>query len=55
MRLQHMEIPRLGVKLELRLPVYTTATATPDPSLIFDLHRSLWQHQILNAPSEDRD
>ena len=26
-----MEVPRLGVKLELQLPAYTTATATPDP------------------------
>ena len=25
-----MELPRLGVKLELQLPAYTTATATPD-------------------------
>ena len=30
--LQHMEVPRLEVKLELQLPVYTTATATPDLS-----------------------
>ena len=29
--LQHMEIPRLGVQLELQLPAYTTATATQDP------------------------
>jgi len=35
--LQHMEVPRLGVKLELQLPAYTTATATPDPSCICDL------------------
>ena len=28
---QHMEVPRLGVKLELQLPVYNTAMATPDP------------------------
>ena len=26
-----MEVPRLGVELELQLPAYTTATATPDP------------------------
>ena len=25
----HMEVPRLGVKSEQQLPVYTTATATP--------------------------
>ena len=28
---QHMEVPRLGVKLELQLPAYTTATAMQDP------------------------
>ena len=28
---QHMEVPRLGVELELQLPAYTTATATLDP------------------------
>ena len=27
---QHMGVPRLGVKLELQLPAYTTAPATPD-------------------------
>ena len=31
LHLQHMEVPRLGVKLELYLPAYATATATPDP------------------------
>ena len=29
--LQHVEIPRLGVKLELQLPAYATATAMQDP------------------------
>ena len=29
--LWHMEAPRLGVKSEVQLPTYTTATATPDP------------------------
>ena len=29
----HMQIPRLGVELELQMLAYTTATATPDPSL----------------------
>ena len=43
-----MEIPRLGVKLKLQLPAYTTATATPDPSCICDLHHhSSQQCQIL--------
>ena len=27
----HMELPRLGVELELQLLVYTTAAATPEP------------------------
>ena len=31
LHLQHMEVPRLGVKLELQLPAYTTATAMQDP------------------------
>ena len=29
---QHMEVSRLGVKQELQLPAYVTATATSDPS-----------------------
>ena len=33
----------------------TTATATPDPSRIFDLQHSSWQRQILNPLSEARD
>ena len=32
--LWHMEVPGLGVKLEVQLPAYTTATAIPDPSCI---------------------
>ena len=50
-----MEVPRLGVKLELQLPADTTATATPDPSSVCDLHHGLWQRQILNLLSEARD
>ena len=53
--LQHMEVPRLRVESELQLPAYTTATATPDPSGVCDLHRSSWQWQILNPLSEARD
>ena len=34
---------------------YTTATAAPDPSRIFDLHHSLQQRQILNPLSNARD
>ena len=32
---QHMEVPRLGVKLELQLPAYSTSTATWNLSLIW--------------------
>ena len=32
----HMEIPKLGVELELQLLTYTTATATPDLSHVCD-------------------
>ena len=30
----HMEVPRLGVKSELKPPAYTTTTAMPDPSCV---------------------
>ena len=30
-----MEVPRLGIKLELQLLAYATATATRDPSMIY--------------------
>ena len=50
-----MEVPRLGVELELQLPAYTTATATPDLSRICDLHRSSRQYQILNPLREAND
>ena len=46
-----MEVPRLGVELELELLAYTTATATPDPSHIC----SLRQPEILNPLSEARN
>ena len=36
---RHKEVPRLGVQLELQLPA--TATATPDPNGICDLHPQL--------------
>ena len=52
---QHMEVPRLGVELELQLPAYPTATAMPDLSLICDLHQSSWQCWILGPLNEARD
>jgi len=50
-----MEVPRLGVELELLLPAYTTATATPDPRCIFNLYHSSRQRWILNPLSKARD
>ena len=40
---RHMEVPRLGIKLELQ----PLATAMPDPSFVCDLHHSLWQYRSL--------
>ena len=51
----YMEVPRLGVILELQLPAYATATATPDLSHVCDLHHSSQQHEILNPLSKARD
>ena len=53
--LRHMEVPRLGVELELQMPAYTTATAMQDLSSVCDLHPSSWQHPILNPLSEAGD
>ena len=50
-----MEVPRLGVESELQLPAYITATATPDQSLVCNLHHSSRQCRILNPLSEARD
>ena len=47
----HMEVPRLGVKLELQL----SATATPDLNHVCDLHHSSRQRRVLNSLSEARD
>ena len=50
-----MEVPRLGVQLEVQLLAYTTATAVRDPSHIADLRHSSRQRQIPNPLSEARD
>ena len=50
-----VEVPRLGVESELHPLAYTTATATPDPSCIYDLHHSSWQCRIPNLLNESRD
>ena len=50
-----MEVPSLGVQLELQPLAYPTATAMPDPNHIGNLYHSSQQHQILNPLSEARD
>ena len=49
-----MEVPRQGVKSELQLLAYATATAMADPSCICDLHCSWQQCWILNPLSRAR-
>ena len=46
LHLQHVEVPRLGVESEPKLP---------DPSRNCDLRHSYWQRQILNPLSKARD
>ena len=53
LHLQHMEIPRLGIKLELQL--LATATVTQDPKHICHLHHSSQKCWFLNPLSEVRD
>ena len=50
---RHMEVPRLGLKWELHLLAYTTAT--PDANHICNLHHRSWQCQMLNPLSKARD
>ena len=51
-----MEVPRLGVKLELQLLVYTAATAMQDLKRVCDLHHSSQPCLILINPlSEARN
>ena len=45
LHLEHMEVSRLGVESELQLLVYTTATATRDPSRTYDLNHSTQQRE----------
>ena len=47
-----MEVPRLGVELELQLLAYAIATAMQGPSLVCNLHHSSQQCRILNPLSE---
>ena len=50
-----MEVPRLGVELELQLPSYTTATATRDPNQVYHLPHTSGQGWIPNLLSKARD
>ena len=50
-----MEVPRWGVKMELQLPAYATATATQDLSYVFNLHHSSRQYWIFDPLSKARD
>ena len=43
-----MDVPRLGLQLELQLLASTTGTTMQDLSHIFDLHHSSWQCWSLN-------
>ena len=38
LHLRHMEVPRLGIELELQLPAYITTTAIQGPNHVFDLY-----------------
>ena len=49
------EVPGLGVKFELQLPAYATATAMQGLGRICDLHYSSWKFPILNPLSEARN
>ena len=51
----HMDVPRLGLELELQPLAYPTATATADRSRICDLHHRSGQCQLLNPLSQARD
>ena len=55
LRLQHVEVPRLGVALELQLLANTTARAMLFPSRVCDLHHSSQQCWILNPLSKASD
>ena len=55
LNLQHIEVPRLGVKSELQLLAYARATGTPDLSHVCDLCHSSRQCWIPDPLSKARD
>ena len=54
-RPQHIEVPRLGVELELQLPAYTADMAMQDLSCVCSLHHGSLQHRVLNPLREAGD
>ena len=50
-----MDVPSLGIELELQLLTHATGTTAPDLHCVCDLHHSSEQGQILNPLSEARD
>ena len=50
-----MEVPRLRVQAELKVPAYITAIVMWDSSHIFDLHHSSRPHWVRNPLSKARD
>ena len=55
LHLWHMKVPRPGVKSELQLLAFTTATATWDLNGVGNLYHSSRQHRIPHPVSEARD
>ena len=53
--LHHIEVPRPGIESDLQFLAYTTATATQEPSHIFNQHDSSGQCRIFNPLSEAMD
>ena len=51
----HMEVPKLGVELELQPPACARATAMRDQSHVCDLHHRSQQYWILNPLNIARD
>ena len=50
-----MEVPSLGVELELQLPAYKAATKMPDLSCVCVLSHGSRQYWLLNPRSDARD
>ena len=50
-----MELPRIGFNSELQLLAHPTATATQNPSLIWDQRHCSRQPWVLNALSKAKD